>query len=159
MTKSLLEIDVNLLFLRYGKDVVLDCIRHLEEKSLEEVGEAVAKLARTTKRRQPRKTALEKALEAELQRRPDLADPLKILAANFESKRFLPNLGDVRQFLSLRGLGKMEGGALKTRVQAGPILLQALCELPAEQLAALASTSGTGGESGFSLLTRAILKS
>ncbi|HKM65401.1 MAG TPA: hypothetical protein VJY39_23225 [Acidisphaera sp.] len=150
----MLEIDVSLLFLRYGKDVVLDCIRQLEERSADEVAAAVSALSKGAKKRQPRKSALDKALEIELQRRPDLAEPLRVVAANFDSKRFLPNLRDVRRFLEK--LGRAPETA-KTRAQAGPVLLQALCELSRDELAEIASASNATGESGLALLTRAIL--
>ena len=152
----MLEIDVSLLFLRYGKDVVLDRIRQLEERSAEEVAASVSALSKGTRKRQPRKSALDKALEVELARRPDLAEPLRVVAANFDSKRFLPNLRDVRRFLEKLGRASE---AAKTRAQAGPVLLQALCALSRDELADIAATSGATGESGLSLLTRAILQS
>jgi hypothetical protein len=46
---------------------------------------------------------------------------------------------------------------LKSRAMAGPILIRAMARLPLEELRQLAAREGSGGDSDYSLLARAIM--
>ena len=72
----------------------------------------------------------------------------------FENRSFLPNLRDVQRFLSRAGTSPQN---FKSRATAGPVVIRALSKLPKDELTSLASRDALGGESDYSLLSRAII--
>lgn len=75
------------------------------------------------------------------------------LADQFESKRFLPGIGDVRNFLEMRG--KTSGG-LTQRANAFRQVLNALLNTPSDGLEKMVRTTGHSGPSQLGPLSDAI---
>jgi hypothetical protein len=155
MTNQLLEIDVRLLVLRYGRQRILKVLARLGEQTPEDLERQLQRVEqrpnaqRATKPRQ----SLSDVLAVECRERPELAEPLRAIAVNFENRTFLPHLRDVQRFLDRMGASQHA----KSRAETGPALIRALSKLKREELVMLAARAGSARESDYSLLSRAIM--
>jgi hypothetical protein len=156
MKDELLDIDVRLLVLRYGREKVLAALSRLVEQTPAELERHLQILGRkmtATRRKAPRAPLVEVA-SSECRDRTEIMEPLRALAAAFENRSFLPNLRDVRRFLDRAGAPSKK---LKSRAVAGPVVIRVLSKLPTNELTNLASRDASGGESDYALLSRAIM--
>jgi hypothetical protein len=153
---QLLEIDVRLLLLRHGRQRVLDVLARLTDQTLEELEQQLRVSENKPKARKTKvsKAALVDIVASEYSERPDIAEPLRAIASNFENRTFLPELRDVERLFDRIGVS---AGRLKSRAEAGPILIRALAKLSREELVKLATRDKVPGESEYSLLARAIM--
>ena len=156
MTEQLLEIDVRLLVLRYGKEKVLHVLAQLGDQTLEEIEQNLRSIERNpkTNRITRSKPSLTDVVNSEFRDRPEIAELLRVIAVNYENRVFLPHLRDVQRFLDRFGASH---GKLKSRAGAGSVLVRALSKLPREELLTLATREGLSRESDYSLLSRAIM--
>ena len=154
MKEQLLEIDVRLLILRYGRLRVLDVLARLGEQTLEEIEHELRATEQKPKRGRSKKQSLTEIVTSECLGRPEIADPLRTIALNYENRMFLPHLRDVQHFLARIGTLR---GKLKSRTAAGSILIRALAKLPNSELLKIATRKDSSGESDYSLLSRAIM--
>jgi hypothetical protein len=155
MNDKLLEIDVRLLVLRYGRTKVLRTLARLGEQTLEDLENQLLAAEAKPQAKRPRPSARD-VLASECHEHPDIAEPLRFLAVAFENRTFLPHLRDVRRFLDRMG---SSSGKLKSRVAAAPTVIRTLAKLQPEDLARLAVSDQVPGESDYSLLARAIMGS
>jgi hypothetical protein len=81
---------------------------------------------------------------------------LMVIASKYDEKRFLPTLGDVREFLAMTG-GRRR--SIKDRSEGFRLLLDSTKELPLEQLEHLAASSVFSGPSQLGPLSDAIAAS
>ena len=156
MNDQLLEIDVRLLVLRYGRQRVLNVLARLSEQTMEQLEQQLRAIEQKPKagRTKKSKQSLIDVVASEYRERPDIAEPLRAIAVRFENRVFLPNLRDVHRFLDRIGASQ---GTLKSRAVAGPVLIHELSKLPREELHRLAASDGSPRESDYSLLSRAIM--
>jgi hypothetical protein len=153
MTDKHLEIDVRLLLLRHGRKGVLEALARLEGRTIEDLDrELLAAEQKPKKKRQ--QPDIEDVVAAECQKRPEISQPLRSLAAAFERRVFLPQLRDVQRFLERLGVSSPK---LKSRAAAMPILIRVLSKMGPDELNRLAVTDKPTSDSDFSLLARAIM--
>jgi hypothetical protein len=151
---KLLEIDVRLLVLRYGRQRILKVMARLGEQTPEELERQLRTVEQRSEpgRTRNQKQSLGDVVAFECRERPELAEPLRAIAVNFENRTFL--LRDVHRFLDRIGESP---GTLKSRAAAGPALIRALSKMKQEELARLVARDGSPRESDYSLLSRAIM--
>ncbi|MBN9509767.1 MAG: hypothetical protein J0I21_11735 [Alphaproteobacteria bacterium] len=156
MTDNLLDIDVRLLVLRYGRPKVLAALSRLVEQTPAEFEQQLQALARkpSAGRKKAPNLALVEVAALECRDRSEVLEPLRVLALAFENRSFLPNLRDVQRFLDRAGAPAQK---FKSRAIAGPVVIRTLSKLPKDELVSLASRDASGGESDYSLLSRAIM--
>lgn len=158
MKDRLLEVDVSLLVLRYGRPKVVRMLARLDggtQDQLERELDALREGPAARRRSRPREPWSLAEIAAQVSGdEPRVAEPLRVIAFNFENGTFLPHLRDVRRFLE-RFPGSPQ--TLKSRKSAGPALIRAVAKLPTEELCALAGRSGVHQESDYSILSRAIM--
>jgi hypothetical protein len=157
VSDQLLDIDIGLLILRYGRQRVIRALAALGEQSPEELEEQLrmAEQRRKSNRTKLKPSLLDLAAAASVQR-PDISEPLRALAIGFENRTFLPELRDAQRFLDRANSSQKK---LKSRAGAGPALIRALARLTREDLVRLAGVHDSAGESEFSLLARALMGS
>lgn len=156
MKDELLDIDVRLLVLRYGRQKVLAALSRLVEQTPAELEEQLRTLGHKTSagRKKAPNPSLVEVAASECPDHPEVLEPLRVLALAFENRSFLPNLRDVQRFLDRAGASPQK---FKSRAIAGPVVIRALSKLPKDELTSLASRNASGGESDYSLLSRAIM--
>jgi hypothetical protein len=150
---QLLEIDVRLLLLRYGRQKVLQALARFGNQSLEELEQQLlrAEQRRTVKR--PRPSIIE-MVATECRERPDIIQPMKALVSRFQNRTFLPQLRDVQRFLDRAHTSQ---GKVKSRTTAAPTLIRTLATLPRTDLLRLAAEHHSPEDSDYDLLARAIM--
>lgn len=156
MKDQLLEIEVRLLVLRYGRRRVINVLARLGEQTLEQLEQqlrAIEQEPKTGHANLPARSLIEVA-ESECRARPDILEPLRTLALNFENRVFLTNLRDVKRYLDQIGVPHK---SLKSRKTAGPVLIRALSKMPRDELLKLLTTDESSRDSDFALLSRAIM--
>jgi len=106
MTADLIDIELQLLVLRYGREKVLAALSRLVEQTPRELEQAIQTLGRRapTNRRSGPKPSLTEDAASQCRDRPEIAEPLRALAIAFENRTFLPNLRDVQRFLDRSGV-------------------------------------------------------
>ncbi len=156
MKDELLEIDVRLLVLRYGRQKVLGALSRLIEQTPAELDQQLRALGlkKPADRKKAPNPPLVDVAASECRDHPEILEPLRALAVAFENRSFLPNLRNVQRFLDRSGAPPRK---FKSRAIAGPVVIRALSKLPKDELTSLASRDATGGESEYSLLSRAIM--
>jgi hypothetical protein len=153
---QLLQIDVRLLVLRYGRQRILKVLAGLGEQTPEELERELRALEQRSNvhRATKQRLSLSEVVAFESRERPEIAEPLRTLAVKFENRTFLPNLRDVQRFLDRMGASQ---GTAKSRAAAGPALIRALSKLKPEELGRLVARDDSPRESDYSLLSRAIM--
>lgn len=149
---DLLEIDVRLLLLRYGRARVLHALAHLNEQTVEDLERQLQTIQHQSKRKRAVPNIRDLA-RAAAQERPEIAEHLCAFAVGFENRTFLPQLRDVKQFLDRAGVSH---GKLKSRAAAAPIVIRTLTRLAPDDLAQLLLESSSP-DSDYALLARAIM--
>lgn len=153
MTNDLLEIDVRLLVLRYGRTRVLEVLARTGNLSLDDLERRLQALAERAKPKRAKRSLMD-LVATELEQHPAISDPLRRLAVAFENRTFLPQLRDVIRFLDRNGVTH---GKLKSRAAAAPVLVRFLARLPADELARLGVPDKATSDSDYALLARAIM--
>jgi hypothetical protein len=158
VTDQLLEIDLQVLLIRHGRQRVLNVLARLGEQSVAQLEQELRVLAErpTVGKSNKDRLSLIDIAEAQARERPTIFEPLRAIAVNYENHVFLPYLRDVRRLLDR--LGASDATA-KSRASAGPVLIRALAKLTPEELLALSKRTGSPHESDYSLLSRAIMGS
>lgn len=159
MRDKLLELEVRLLMLRYGRRPVLDALATISEQSVEQLEQQLKAMEDgvRSKRKRPSKPTLMEVAMVESEGRPEIANLLRVIATKFENRAFLPNLRDVERFLYRIEQPRSSRRAFKSRTAAGLALIRALAKLPQEEVHRLADTAPSAGESDYSILSRAIM--
>ena len=153
MMKDLLQIELRLLFLRYGKRGVLDALATLSEQTLPEI-EADLRAAEERKRKRNRKSASATDLVGELSsRRPEVSEALRVLANRYENRTFLPQVRDVHRFLDRTGSPYKP----RSRRDAAKRVMTALSRLDVEELNRLLEGTVAQSTSDYAQLAREIM--
>ena len=156
MKDRLLDIDIQVMLLRYGRQNVLSALARLTDKTLDQLEHELHALdQKPTQTREKRPQAsLVEIVSSEYGDRSDIIELLRSLAVAFENRSFLPNLRDVERFLDRGGASSQRH---KSRATAGPVVFRMLSKLPKEELASLLTRNVSDRESDYSLLSRAIM--
>ena len=149
---DLLEIDVRLLLVRYGRTKVLHALARLGEQTIDEVERQLQAIQAAPRPKQALPSITE-LVAAAAQERREIAEPLRALAVAFENRTFLPQLRDVQRFLQRSGVSH---GKLKSRAAAASVVVRTLANLAPEVLEQLL-TDRSSADSGYALLARAIM--
>jgi hypothetical protein len=157
--QEILELEISLLLIKYGKDRVLKTFAKKIEISNDELIQKLSiasKISqnRTQKKKGPRKPF---SIEPLFEGREDKADLLTALQARFKNRTFLPELRDVKRFLD-RNTNRAI--SLKSRSAAEKILFTTLANLDKNTLKDfLSDTTSSNKESSLGLISDEILGS
>jgi len=149
---ELLDIDVRLLLVRYGRTKVLQALARLSEQTVEDLERQLQTIQHRPKPKRAPPSVMD-LVRAAAQERPEIAEPLRALAVGFENRTFLPQLRDLQRFLDRTGVSH---GKLKSRAAAAPTVIRTLAKLPPDSLAQLL-VDKTSTDSDYALLARAIM--
>lgn len=157
MTDRFLQTDVRVLVAKYGFRPVLHALASLRHAKVEDLETEILALEKARSRLRKKRTREPKELvEAACRSRPEIASVLRELGTQFENKGFLPQLQDVRKFLTKHGDGDFS--ALKSRTAAFPQILKALLSMSDRELDQLVEqASAEGSASQYSILATEIL--
>lgn len=150
---DLLDIDVRLLLVRYGRRKVLQALARLSDQTVEDLERQLQSIQHKSTKPKRVPPSVKELAEAVAREHPEIAEPLRALAVGFENRTFLPQLRDVERFLDHNGVSH---GKLKSRAAATPTLIRTLANLPPDSLAQLL-VDKTGADSDYALLARAIM--
>jgi hypothetical protein len=153
VSHDLLDIDVRLLVLRYGRNKVLQVLARLGEQTVEELERQMQTIGEKTKPKRAQPVLMD-LVAAQADQHPEIAGPLRSLAVGFENRTFLPQLRDVQRFLDRIGAPH---GKLKSRTAAAPAVIRALASLKPEEIERLTADNKSGENSEYSLLAHAIM--
>lgn len=155
MPADLLDLEVQLLVLKHGRQRILRSLAGIEgitEADIERALSAAAN-AKSAKVAKPLLTSAE-MLERTHIESPAKKERVATLLREFDQKRFLPELRSVVRFCFEHG----EKSAAKTRAAALPKVLSILATLPDHELDELLNSARNGGgKSGFAHLAAAIM--
>jgi hypothetical protein len=150
---DLLDIDVRLLLVRYGRNKVLQAFARLGEQTVEDLERQLQSIQQKSTKPKRVPPSVKELAEAAAQEHPEIAEPLRALAVKFENRTFLPQLRDVQRFLDRTGVSH---GKLKSRAAAAPTVIRTLAKLPPDSFAQLL-VDKTSADSDYALLARAIM--
>jgi hypothetical protein len=154
MDNNLLNLELRVLLLRYGRSRVIEALAQLGEQSLDEVQAEIT--AAEQKPRGKKRAAIQSATEiaAELAReKPEISDALQALAAGYDNRTFLPQLRDVQRFLQRTGTSASH---VRSRRDAARPLVIALSRLGADELNRIVPSSSSR-DNDYALLAREII--
>lgn len=155
MKADLLQIEVELLLLKYGEASAVKAIalslNSSEEDILKKIEALRAKKDKTPKTARPKKAPLDVAKE--IVAGDTNEDLLTNLAILYQNKQFLAELKDVKRFLGRFNISK----EVKSRNEGTRLVFEALCRTTREELSDFISDSNSGGESSFAKLADHII--
>lgn len=155
MNIELLQIEVEILLLKYGEDSVLKAlsaaISSTEEELRGKISVLKEKKSKITKNVRTKKQPLDVAKEVIVGSINE--DQLMSLAIRYQNREFLPQLKDVRRFLGRFDITKN----VKSRNDATRVVFESLRRCSQEELKGLTSDSDTEGQSSFAKLTEHII--
>jgi hypothetical protein len=154
----LLDLRLRLLILEYGRQKVVRGLATLGDVTLEDLESRLAAISQKgkapSKDRKPQPSVVELA-EVACREHPEVLASVRALAVGFQNRTFLPHLRDVQRFIDGIDPGQPK---LRSREAAGPIVLRALCTLTGDELARLAVQNHASGDTDFSVLAQAIMR-
>lgn len=155
MSDELLDLQLRLLFLRHGREEVLNAIARLSDASPADIDMQLKQLEqKKDTRRKTEQRSIVALVDADYSQHSDIVAVLREIAVKFENKQFLPHLRDVQRFLDRIGAGR---STYKSRAVAGQALLRALAQLNREDLLRIVERSRVGPEGDYAILSRAIM--
>lgn len=157
MTDQILDLQLKLLLLQYGRQRVLSALATSVDCSIGDIEREIRALAEVRKSpsrvRKQIKSILDLA-DVACQENPTIAEPLKKLAHGFNNRTFLPNLRDVERFLH----GVPNRRKSKSREAAAPVVIDVLKKLSKEQLNQLNFETSASSDTDFLELARVIMQ-
>ena len=155
MEVELLQIEVEILLLKYGETSVLKAlsaaIASNEEDLRGKISALKEKKAQTTKNTRAKKQPLDVAKEIIAGSTNE--DQLMSLAILYQNRQFLPQLKDVKRFLGRFNIIKN----VKSRNDATRAVFESLSRCSQEELMSYTADTNTGGQSSFSKLAEHIM--
>jgi len=155
---DLLDIEVRLLIVKYGRDRVLDALNRFEQSSLAEVESEL----RDREKKKRNGTSSKRAASASV---PDLVAKLKLqdearsslvhqLAQMYETGRFLTSGSDIERFLAAAGVHQSK----TSRKAALPLVIKVLASRQETELRTLLEAASQGSDkSDYFLLAHQII--
>lgn len=154
MNEALLQIEIRVLLLRYGREKVLEALANVGDQTVDALREDIAAAEKGKAARKPRPTPAPELLVAETFRaRPDLVPLVQALVSRYENRTFLPHIRDVHRFLDRLGATARP----KARRAALGHVLKALARMDAADLGRLVPGTGGQAESDYAVLAREIM--
>ena len=155
MEIELLQIEVEILLLKYGETAVLKAlsaaIASNESDLRGKISAMKEKKAQTTKNTRAKKQPLDVAKEIIAGSINE--DQLMSLAILYQNREFLPQLKDVKRFLGRFNVFK----DVKSRNDATRAVFESLSRCSQEELMSFTADTNTGGQSSFSKLAEHIM--
>lgn len=155
MEKELLQIEVDLLLLKYGEDAVIKAISETGAKTENEIYEKISglkeKKSKTPKSSRQQKQPLD--IAKEIVTGSSNESQLIKLAILYQNKQFLPQLKDVKRLLGRFNINKN----IKSRNEATRIVFESLSRYSLDELNNLTADSNTNGQSSFAKLAEHIM--
>ena len=155
MKKDILQIEVDLLLLKYGEPAVIKAISSSINKSVDEIYEKIRilKEQKTNAEKTPRQKKQPIDIAKEVIVGSTNENELFKLAILYQNKQFLPQLKDVRRFLGRFNIDK----DIRSRNDATRIVFESLLQCSPGELVNLARDSNTNGQSSFDTLAEHIM--
>ncbi|HBN9761641.1 hypothetical protein [Pseudomonas aeruginosa] len=114
--KELVDIDVDLILLRYGRAAVLKALAHRVGMSEEDLAREIDRLRVVKESAARKKKSLSKFnLDSLLVEGDEKAESLKRLSDRFDNRTFLPELKDLKKFIERHG---SSASSIKSRASA-----------------------------------------
>lgn len=156
MSDDFLRLDVEVLLCRYGRQKVLSALAEIESCRPGDITASLAKLRakKAAKKGHANRRTLLDTLE-DLRGSPERVDTLRSFVVAYENRALFPTLKSVQRFLESRG---EPASGVKSRKAAGPSVLRVLSLMTGPELAELVPSIRADGQSDFSLLSGAILR-
>ncbi len=155
-SEIILGIEVRLLIVKYGYARVIETLAAVRGVPEEEILELIEKVElgkkEKAKKRKETETNVEEIVEKVALEHPEKSSQIKELAVQFNNKRFLPELKDVRRFLDKQSVKPVN---IKSRVVAAKQIFRILGTLSSQELSELIKMDRT--ESDFSILSDQII--
>jgi len=155
MKADLLQVEVELLILKYGEASIVKAIalslNSSEDDILKKIKELRVKRDKTPKATKPKKSPLDVAKEVITGGKNE--DLLTDLAVLYQNKQFLVELKDVKRFLGRFNISR----EVKSRNEGTRLVFEALCRNTREELSEFISDSNSAGKSSFAKLADHII--
>lgn len=155
MKKELLQIEIDLLLLKYGETAVIKALSSVSDKSEDEIVEKirVLKERKTKVSKTPRQQKQPLDIAKEVITGSSNESQLINLAILYQNKQFLPQLKDVKRFLGRFNVSKN----IKSRNEATRVVFESLAQCSLDELIYLATDSNTNSQSSFAKLAEHIM--
>ena len=154
MKKEILNIEIELLIVKYGYKNILEALSKIKGISIDEIEFSIASLQKKSDMRKPiRKKSIIEVAEDVISGAEHYTS-LHKLAIKYRNKEFLPQLKDVRRFLERSGI---ESNKLKSRVDSTKKVFEFLKGLSKHEIESLLTEIPENGESAFSALANEII--
>lgn len=154
MKKEILNIEIELLIVKYGYKNILESLSKIKGISIDEIESSIASLQKKSAMRKPtRKKSVIEVAEDVISGAEHYAS-LHELAIKYQSKEFLPQLKDVRRFLERSGI---KSNKLKSRLNSTKKVFEFLRGLSKHELESLLTEIPENSESAFSALANEII--
>jgi hypothetical protein len=140
----------------WGREAVLHAFDGLVEGAIGRESETLESSYRSDQKHRRSKKPSAVQLVGKTNQPEGRREFLMVIAAKYDEKRFLPTLGDVREFLAMTGDRKRP---IKDRSEGFRLLLDSTKDLPLEQLEHLAASSVFSGPAQLGPLSDAIAAS
>jgi len=154
MNKDFLEIELRLLIQKYGYNSILRTLAFIKESSLEQIETLLFRIEQRGNRSKTKKQKSDIEVAEETIKDSANYEVLKQLALGYHNKRFLPQLKDVKRFLSQSGI---DIGNIKSRVLATKKVFELLKGFGLRELEELIPSYERNEESAFSSLAKEII--
>lgn len=151
-----LEIEVELLILKYGYAKVLSAIASRDNITLEVLEKKISDL-KNKKSQKPRRkeVSVEEIVAKIISENPHIKDEIQLLLARFVNKTFLPELKDVRRFIEKQSNRKVN---IKSRDSGAKHVFDIIKSMPKNEIMQVIDLNPIG-ESDYSLLSEQIIRS
>lgn len=138
------------LLREWGYDTVLQCLAEVQaEQAKEDISLALYKRKPAKEHRRPNAVEMVERLDVVADRK----DPLRVLAARFDAKTFLPTASDVRHFFEMRG---QNPGPVKQRQDSFRKVLDVLLNMADDEMMLLQESDTHAGPTRLGPLSDAI---
>lgn len=154
MKKDFLEIELRLLIQKYGYSSILRKLAVIKESSLEQIETLLCEIEQRGNRSKTKKQKSDIEVAEETIKGSANYEVLKQLALSYHNKRFLPQLKDVKRFLSQSGV---DISNIKSRVLATKKVFELLKGFGRKELEELNPSYERNGETAFSALAKEII--
>jgi hypothetical protein len=157
MTDKLLELELQIMVIRHGRDRVLASLAQLGSQSVEDLEREIS--IYTEQRISGKKVPGPMLSAAELvdeatRDRPETRELVALLCTRFQNRNFLPQLKDVVRFLDKHG---MTHGKLKSRASSLQMVVDGLARCSCDELRQLAAPTPVDSDNAYMMLASGIM--
>lgn len=155
MKSELVQIEVELILLKYGESAVVKALSAATGVSESELKARIKTLQekKATAARAPKVKKQPFDIASGIVKGAANENELMSLATLYQNKQFLPQLKDVKKFLGRFNLPNMP----KSRIDATRVVFESLCNCTSEDLKCFIENTNVGGDSAFATLADHIM--